>query len=186
MTLNLTADQRRALLSLARQSILAHLAHGPRPHLEGGTASERLGAFVSLHVHGDLRGCIGYPQADQPLGEVIARCAVSAASEDPRFPPLTLAELAVAVIEISVLGPVELVSDVNEIVVGRHGLILAQGYRKGLLLPQVATEHGWDRETFLGHTCLKAGLRRDAWMSGAQIFKFEAEVFAEPAEAMSS
>jgi len=178
-TSTLTAEERHAFLSLARQSILAHLRHGPRPHLEGGSASAHLGAFVSLHVHGDLRGCIGYPQADRPLGEVIARCAVSAASEDPRFPPLTLGELAAAHIEISVLGPIEPVTDVNEIAVGRHGLIVSQGYSKGLLLPQVATERGWDRETFLAHTCLKAGLRRDAWMSGAQIFKFEAEVFAE-------
>ncbi len=183
MTLSLTADERAQFLGLARQAILAHLTHGPRPHADGETASRHLGAFVSLHVDGELRGCIGYPQADQPLGEVIARCAVSAASEDPRFPPLTLTELAAAVIEISVLGPVEPVADVKEIVVGRHGLILAQGYRKGLLLPQVATEHGWDRETFLAHTCLKAGLRRDAWISGAQIFKFEAEVFAEAAVA---
>ncbi len=179
MTLSLTADERTQFLGLARQAILAHLTHGPRPHAEGDMAARHLGAFVSLHVEGELRGCIGYPQADQPLGDVIVRCAVSAASEDPRFPPVTLAELNAAVIEISVLGPVEPVANVNEIVVGRHGLILAQGYRKGLLLPQVATEHGWDRDTFLAHTCLKAGLRRDAWLSGAQIFKFEAEVFAE-------
>jgi len=177
------AEERRAFLSLARQSTLAHLTRGPRPHLEGGTASAHLGAFVSLHAHGDLRGCIGYLQTDRPLGEVIARCAVSAASEDPRFPPLTLEELTAVHIEISVLGPIEPVEDIGEIVVGRHGLIVSQGYCKGLLLPQVATEHGWDRETFLAHTCLKAGLKRDAWMSGAQIFKFEAEVFGEEAVA---
>lgn len=179
MPLTLTDQQRRALLNLARQSVLAHLTHGPRPHLDDPAASLHLGAFVSLHVRGELRGCIGYPPADRPLGEVIARCAVSAASEDPRFPPVTLQELAAANIEISVLGPIDVVRDVNEIVVGRHGLIIAQGYNKGLLLPQVATEHAWDRETFLAHTCLKAGLRRDAWMSGAEISKFEALVFAE-------
>lgn len=179
MTLTLTPEQRRDLLALARQAILAHLTHGPRPHVDAPIASLRLGAFVSLHVHGDLRGCIGYPPADRPLGEVIARCAVSAASEDPRFPSLTLDELPSAQIEISVLGPIEPVSDIDEIVVGRHGLIVAQGFNRGLLLPQVATEHGWDRETFLAHTCLKAGLRRDAWKSGAEISKFEAEVFAE-------
>ncbi len=181
MTLTLTSDERAAFLSLARQSIFAHLTHAPRPHVASGTASQHLGAFVSLHVNGELRGCIGYPHADQPLGDVIARCAVSAAREDPRFPPLTLSELAAAVIEISVLGPVEVVASLDDIVVGRHGLIVSQGYRKGLLLPQVATEHGWDRDTFLAHTCLKAGLPRDAWRSGAQILKFEAEVFAETA-----
>ncbi len=174
-----TAEQRRDFLALARQSILAHLTHGPRPRSAGTAAAAHLGAFVSLHVHGDLRGCIGYPPADRPLGEVIARCAVSAASEDPRFPSLTLDELASAQIEISVLGPIEPVQDISEIVVGRHGLIVSQGLSKGLLLPQVATERGWDRETFLGYTCLKAGLKRDAWMSGARIEKFEALVFAE-------
>jgi AmmeMemoRadiSam system protein A len=179
MTLTITPAERAAFLGLARQAIHAHLTHGPRPRLDAGTASARLGAFVSLHVHGDLRGCIGHPHADLPLGEVIVRCAVSAATEDPRFPPLTLGELQAANIEISVLGPIEAVSDVNEIEVGRHGLIVSEGYCKGLLLPQVATERGWDRGTFLGHTCLKAGLRRDAWMTGAQIFRFEAAVFAE-------
>jgi len=179
MTLNITPADRSAFLCLARQAIHGHLTHGSRPRLEGGIASERLGAFVSLHIRGELRGCIGHPYADLPLGEVIVRCAVSAASEDPRFPPLTLAELQAANIEISVLGPIEPVGDVEEIEVGRHGLIVADGYCKGLLLPQVATERGWDRETFLAHTCLKAGLRRDAWLTGAQLFRFEAEVFAE-------
>ena len=180
-TLTLTVDEQRQFLALARQAIVAHLTHGPRPHVDCAAAGARLGAFVSLHAHGDLRGCIGYPPADRPLGDVIARCAVSAATEDPRFPPVTLAELASAQIEISVLGPIEPVHDVSEIEVGRHGLIVSQGFNKGLLLPQVATERGWDRDTFLGYTCLKAGLDRDAWMSGARIEKFEALVFSEEA-----
>ncbi len=180
MKFTITPAERTAFLHLAREAIHAHLTHGPRPrHHAVGLAAEHLGAFVSLHVQGELRGCIGHPYADLPLGEVIARCAVSAASEDPRFPPLTLAELAAANIEISVLGPIESVKDVSEIEVGRHGLIVSEGYCRGLLLPQVASEHGWDRSTFLAHTCLKAGLRRDAWTTGAQIFRFEAEVFAE-------
>ncbi len=179
MRLSITPAERAAFLGLARQAIHAQLTHGPRPRLEGGTASAHLGAFVSLHVRGELRGCIGHPNADLPLGEVIVRCAVSAATEDPRFPPVTLGELHAANIEISVLGPIEPVTDVQQIQVGRHGLIVAEGYCRGLLLPQVATEHGWDRETFLIHTCRKAGLRPDAWMTGAHISKFEAEVFAE-------
>ncbi len=174
-----TAEERQALLALAREAILAHLTHAPRPHLEGGVASERLGAFVSLHVAGDLRGCIGNLQSDRPLGQVIAGCAVSAASEDPRFAPLRVEELPDVQIEISILGPIERVQDVGEIEVGRHGLIVADGFYKGLLLPQVASEHGWDRDTFLSHTCLKAGLKRDAWKAGAQIFRFEAQVFSE-------
>ncbi len=177
--IDLSEDDKRALLALARQAILAHLTHGPRPQLETGLASSHLGAFVSLHVAGDLRGCIGYIQSDTPLGRVVARCAVSAAADDPRFPPLTLDELNAAQIEISVLGPIQPVHDFDEIVVGRHGLIASQGYSKGLLLPQVATEYGWDRNTFLSHTCLKAGLRPDAWRTGAQISKFEAVVFGE-------
>ena len=124
----LTAEQRQELLALARQAILAHMTHGPAPRPESAIAAARHGAFVSLHVRGDLRGCIGYPQGDQPLGQVIARCAVSAATADLRFAPLTLNELSAAQIEISVLGPIEPVTDVSDIVVGRHGLIVAQGY----------------------------------------------------------
>jgi AmmeMemoRadiSam system protein A len=183
ITLSLTAEERRALLQLARNAILAHLTRGPAPTIGTGAAASRLGAFVSIHVRGELRGCIGCPQPDRTLGETVARCAVSAASEDPRFPPLMLSELPDAQIEISVLGPIEPVKDpASEIVVGRHGLIVSRGYCKGLLLPQVATEHDWDRETFLSHTCLKAGLRPDAWRTGARISRFEAEVFAEQAE----
>lgn len=175
----LSEDDRRALLTLAREAILAHLTHSPRPHLDIPAAAVHRGAFVSLHVAGELRGCIGYPPGDQPLGQVVARCAVSAASADPRFPSLTLDELTATQIEISVLGPIEPVRSIDEIVVGRHGLIVGLGFARGLLLPQVATEHGWDRETFLAFTCQKAGLRTDAWKTGAEISRFEAEVFAE-------
>jgi len=175
----LTTDDRRALLSLARQAIAAHLTHGPAPVPPAGITIAGFGAFVSLHVGGDLRGCIGHPQSDRPLVEVVPRCAVAAASQDPRFSPVTLADLAAAHLEISVLGPIQPVTSVEDIEVGRHGLIVSQGYSKGLLLPQVATEYGWDRETFLDHTCLKAGLRREAWRSGAQIQRFEADVFSE-------
>jgi AmmeMemoRadiSam system protein A len=161
-----TVEERQALLTLAREAIVAHLTYGARPHLEGGAASAKLGAFVSLHVANELRGCIGYLQSDRSLGEVVARCAVSAAAEDPRFPPLRIDEIGDVHIEISILGPIEPVHDVQEIEVGRHGLIVADGFCKG-------------REMFLAHTCLKAGLKRDAWKSGAQIFRFEAEVFAE-------
>ena len=138
------------------------------------------GAFVSLHIRGDLRGCIGYPWGDRPLREVVAQCAVQAATQDPRFPPLSAEELSEIDIEISVLGGIEVVSDISEIHLGRHGLIAEQGHRRGLLLPQVATEHRWDLDTFLSHTCQKAGLSPDAWRRGARLFRFEAEVFGEP------
>ena len=179
----LTTAERLDLLRLARQTIASHLS-GARPPGAVQLVDPRAhsGAFVTLHAHHDLRGCIGYPGSAQPLDEVVARCAVSAATEDPRFPPLSAGELPDVEIEISVLTPMAPVDDVREIEVGRDGLVVQDGGRRGLLLPQVATERGWDRETFLSHTCLKAGLRSDAWRSGAKIFRFQAEVFSERSE----
>jgi AmmeMemoRadiSam system protein A len=176
----LTHDERRSLLRLAREVLEHYLAGAPAPapvRLED--ASRHSGAFVTLHVGGELRGCIGYPGSPDPLDQVVTRCAIAAATEDPRFPPLEAGELRQASIEISVLTPLVPVADVSEIEVGRDGLVMEQGYRRGLLLPQVATEYRWDRDTFLSHTCLKAGLPAHAWKSGARIFKFQAEVFAE-------
>jgi len=178
----LSDDDRRELLRLARAAIRERLTGGPAPPKPRlANPALRAGAFVSVHLLGHLRGCIGHVSRDRLLTDVVADCAVAAATEDPRFPPLGPEELAHAHLEISVLGPITAVSDVAEIEVGRHGLIVEQGYRRGLLLPQVATEHAWGRDTFLAHTCLKAGLRADAWKSGAEIRKFEAEVFGEPA-----
>jgi len=141
----------------------------------------RAGAFVTLRVNGALRGCIGYPEPQLPLIEVVERCAVSAAISDPRFPPVTVFEWSSVYLEISVLGPIELVCDVSEIDVGHHGLVVELGRRRGLLLPQVATEWNWDATEFAAQTCVKAGLPRDAWQKGATLFKFEAEVFGESA-----
>jgi len=140
------------------------------------------GAFVTLRINGHLRGCIGYPEPDQPLLAVVERCAVSAALSDPRFPPLTAAEWDEAELELSVLGPIEPVVDLAEVVVGRHGLIVESGRRRGLLLPQVAVEWKWDAAEFAAQTCIKAGLPRDACQNGAALFKFEAEVFGEHTE----
>ncbi|RPJ83456.1 MAG: AmmeMemoRadiSam system protein A, partial [Acidobacteria bacterium] len=122
---------------------------------------------------------IGYPRGDRSLAEVVRHCAISAALDDPRFYPLAADELPCVTIEISVLGPIEPVNDVSQIEVGRDGLILSSGSSRGLLLPQVAAEHGWTREVFLSQTCLKAGLSPDAWRRGASIARFEAEVFGE-------
>lgn len=176
----LSAAERQAVL-LAARSAVADAASGRSPAalpLEGVFA-RRAGAFVSLHRGGELRGCIGHIGADEPLGTVIGRCAVAAATEDPRFAPVRPEEVPGLDVEVSVLGPIEPVGDVREIDVGRHGLIVEQQWHRGLLLPQVAMEHGWDRETFLDHTCVKAGLPRDAWRHGARILRFEAEVFGE-------
>ncbi len=175
----LSEADRAALLRLARETIAAHLTGGAppaRPTLADPHA--HAGAFVTLTVRGDLRGCIGYPGATTPLDDVVAQCAIAAATEDPRFPPVDAGELSHLEVEISVLTPIEPVADVSEIEVGRDGLVAQDGFRRGLLLPQVATEHHWDRETFLAHTCLKAGLRPDAWRTGAKMFRFRAEVFS--------
>lgn len=175
-----TDADRQLLLGIARDAISAHL-HGaacPPVPAQGG-AAEPGGAFVTLRNKGALRGCIGHVERDEPIGGVVARCAVAAATADPRFSPLTAAELAAITIELSLLGPLERVADVGEIEVGRHGLVVEMGSRRGLLLPQVATEWRWDREVFLEQTCHKAGLPREAWKGGAKIWRFEAEVFAE-------
>jgi AmmeMemoRadiSam system protein A len=135
---------------------------------------------VTLHKHGRLRGCIGYIQALKPLRQAVAEMAVQAALHDPRFPPVTSDELPELHIEISVLSPLEAVADVSEIEVGTHGLVIEDGRSRGLLLPQVPVEYGWDRDTFLEHTCAKAGLPPDRWKAqGVTITKFTAEVFGE-------
>ena len=182
MAAELSTGDRRRLLGVARRAIADALAgRPPGPEEADGVFGRRSGAFVSLHRHGDLRGCIGHPDGDQPLGGVVARCAVAAATEDPRFPALRPDELDQCVIEISVLGPLSPVADIADITVGRHGLIIGQGRRRGLLLPQVAVEYAWDRDTFLARTCGKAGLPPDAWKHGASIVMFEAEVFDDAA-----
>ena len=138
---------------------------------------------MTLRMNGVLRGCIGYPEPQLPLIDVVERCAVSAALTDPRFLPLTPSELTRVDLEISVLGPMEIVGNISEVVIGRHGLVVEFGRRRGLLLPQVATEWEWDAREFASETCVKAGLPRDAWQKGARLFRFEAEVFGEDPEA---
>ena len=180
----LTPEQRNQLLSIARRSIEAVLA-GHRPDLGGVSLDPVLtrpsGAFVTLHeAGGELRGCIGSIQAVAPLFQAVSSSAINAAFRDPRFFPVTPEELPALHIEISVMSPIVPVASVEEIEVGRDGLIIARGSRAGLLLPQVATEYGWDRETFLRHTCIKAGLPPDSWRSPeVRIERFSAEVFGE-------
>jgi AmmeMemoRadiSam system protein A len=173
------ADRQR-LLSIARLALTAHVTGAPMPEEDAHDVLLRpAGAFVSLHLRGDLRGCIGHVEASEPLGRVVARCAVQAGTSDPRFPAVTPAELADIDIEISIIGPLESISTLDQIEIGRHGLVVELGWRRGLLLPQVATEWKWNRETFLAQTCHKAGLPLDAWKTGALIWRFDAEVFGE-------
>jgi AmmeMemoRadiSam system protein A len=167
-------------LSIARLALTAHVTGAPMPENESHDVLLRpAGAFVSLHLRGELRGCIGHIEASEPLARVVARCAVAAGTSDPRFPAVTPAELADIDVEISILGPLESISTLEHIEIGRHGLLVELGSRRGLLLPQVATEWRWNREKFLAETCHKAGLPFDAWKTGALIWRFDAEVFGE-------
>ena len=181
MSAPLTEDEQRTCLRLARQAIEHFFKTGDllRPPVKPGPLKEKRGAFVTLNVDGDLRGCIGYPLPVKPLDETIVEMAVAAASRDTRFEPLEPGEMDRLRIDISVLGLPEPVQDPREVEVGRHGIIISKGYDKGLLLPQVPVEHGWDRETFLRHGCLKAGLSPDDWKKGARIEVFTAQVFSE-------
>ena len=172
--------ERQRLLRIARDALAAHVA-GMRltgPELTG-VAAQRAGAFVTLRADERLRGCIGHVEADEPLGVVVARSAVAAGSEDPRFPRVTAAELPRLRIEISILSQLEPVARLADIEIGIDGLVVELGGHRGLLLPQVAAEWRWDRETFVAETCRKAGLAGDAWQKGAKIWKFQAEVFGE-------
>lgn len=177
-------SQRKQILELARKAI-GHL-------LDTGAAIEPpsdpflqapSGAFVTLKIDGDLRGCIGFTEPKFPLGQTIVRCSGLAAFNDSRFPPLQKHELERVVIDVSVLSEFREIKAVEEIVAGTHGLFVTSGMNRGLLLPQVATEYGWDRETFLERTCRKAGLPADAWKTpGVKIEIFTAEVFGEDDE----
>ena len=171
-------SDRAALLRIARDAIVAHVRREPAPLPQiAESLSWPAGAFVTLHRRGALRGCIGRLEADQPVARVVAHCAVAACSQDPRFLPVTAEELHDLDIELSILGPIEPVAHLEEIEVGRHGVIIERGVHRGLLLPQVAVEWKWDRTKFVEETCRKAGLPRDAWHAGAAMSKFEAEVF---------
>jgi AmmeMemoRadiSam system protein A len=178
---SLSNQDKSALLKIARQSLVETIVNGRRwqPDAPVGILAERRGGFVTLHVRGKLRGCVGQVEANKSLAETVGRCAISAAREDDRFNPVQPDEVAQLEIEISVLSSPKAIAP-NEIVVGKHGLIVERGPFRGLLLPQVATERNWSAEKFLSETCLKAGLPADAWKSAeTRIFGFTAEVFSE-------
>jgi AmmeMemoRadiSam system protein A len=183
----LPAEQKR-LLGTARNAVERWLEQGPGGRDGTEAPSEALplsakrGAFVTLRVDGELRGCIGYIQPTRPLAEVISQCARMAASEDLRFTPLQAEELPRLHIEISVLSSPRPLPSPEDVDIGRHGLIVEQGASRGLLLPQVAVEHEMEREEFLEHTCLKAGLSPGSWKEPeTKIETFTAQVFGEAA-----
>ena len=144
------------------------------------TLPEASGVFVTIKRRGALRGCLGTLDNRDGLAEEVARCAADSASQDPRFPAVAADELPELQLELSVLGPLERIEpSPAAFTVGLHGLVIEQGSRKGLLLPQVATEWGWTPEQFLRQTCVKAGLPADAWQHGATVYRFSAEVFGD-------
>ncbi|RKY64397.1 MAG: hypothetical protein DRQ02_11505 [Candidatus Latescibacterota bacterium] len=182
VNLGLSQEDRQQLLRLARRAIEYSLegAEPPEFRPRSQALNEKRGAFVTLTKLGRLRGCIGYVEAHRPLFQTVKEAAISAALHDPRFPPVSKEEMKDVRIEISVLTPPRRTKEIDEIKIGRDGIILKRGYNQGLLLPQVATEYGWDLLTFLEHTCYKAGLPKDAWQDReTEIWTFSAEVFGE-------
>ena len=177
----LNKNQQEFLLQLARRAIQHYLEKGENLKIETEDQMllEKRGAFVTLKKNDELRGCIGYPLPYKTLYETIIDVAVSAATQDFRFEPLTLEELPEMKIEISVLTLPEPIKDVKEIELGKHGIIVSKGSSKGLLLPQVPVEWDWDLETYLEHGCLKAGIAEDEWKKEAKIEVFSAQVFSE-------
>lgn len=174
-----SAEERSFLLGLAHQAIVSALERRELPPAEFTShLSEPRGVFTTLYHADRLRGCVGYPAAVLPLYQTVIETARASAFEDPRFAPVTLDEARGLRVSISVLSaPIAIRPEQVEI--GRHGLLVSQGAKRGLLLPQVAVEHGWDQATFLEQTCRKAGLPPDAWRNGAKIEAFTAEVFGD-------
>jgi AmmeMemoRadiSam system protein A len=176
----LSAEQRSVLLDLARSSIRSQVAGSAPLSPCAIDLPEASGVFVTIKRRGQLRGCLGTLQNRAGLAAEVVRCAADSASEDPRFPPVSFEELPEVAVEISVLGPLEPIeARPGAFEIGVHGLVVEQGFRRGLLLPQVATEWGWDGEQFLRQTCVKAGLPPDAWRHGARVYRFAAEVFGD-------
>jgi hypothetical protein len=178
---SLSGEEKERLIELARSSITQSAKgeplrelHPVPPRLE-----EKRGCFVTIKKYGKLRGCIGYILSLKPLYQAVSELAVAAALSDPRFSPVKEEELSLISIEISVLSPLKKIENPKEIIVGKHGLYIVKGNYSGLLLPQVATEYNMDRITFLEHTSRKAGLEKDAWREGCEIYVFDAEVFGE-------
>jgi len=178
-TAEFSENERTLLLTIAHQSIESALndrqlsLRVPSDHL-----AQRRGVFTTLYLHDQLRGCVGYFEPVKPLYVTVVETARAAAFDDTRFLPVTGDEAAELKVALSVLSPLRTIRP-EEIEIGVHGLVLTQGLYRGLLLPQVALEHGWDRVTFLQQTCRKAGLSLDAWRHGASLHAFTAEVFGE-------
>ncbi len=176
-----TTEERKELLKIARDAIEHYLRTGEKiyPEVKNEKFKENRGVFVTLHVNGKLRGCIGYPLPYKPLYEAVVDNAIYAATEDWRFEPIKLEEMKDLNIEISVLTIPRRIENYSDIEIGKHGIIVSKGGNRGLLLPQVPVEQGWGLEEYLSNGCLKAGLSPDEWKRGVEIEVFEAEIFKE-------
>jgi AmmeMemoRadiSam system protein A len=176
---SLSEKEKKELLQLAYTTIRKYVRENKFPEYkpEGSPLLQNRGAFVTITKHGLLRGCIGFIEPMMPLYQAVMEAAVYAACRDSRFRPVAVDELDSLNVEISVLTPLQIISDPQLVTVGKHGLVIEMDGKRGLLLPQVATENKWDPITFLEQTCLKAGLPKNAWKSGAKIYVFEAIVF---------
>lgn len=177
----LTSEEQIELLKIARDTIVEYVTTGKMPVVAPTAPGLQLhsGCFVTIKSQGSLRGCIGNFVSEQPLWHLVQEMAVSAATRDPRFYPMKVADLAAFTLDISVLSPLVKAASVDEIQVGVHGIYIVKGSYRGVLLPQVATEYGWTRDQFLQNTCVKAGLPPDAWLGVCDIFIFSAQVFGE-------
>ena len=176
----LSKEEKNLLLEIAKAGIETRLKRQlvHPPQFDSGALTEKRGVFVSLHKRGRLRGCIGCIEGKQPISFTVHEMAGAAAFDDPRFPPLKPEELEEVDIEISVLSPLKEVNSPEEIEIGFHGLYIVNGYYRGLLLPQVAVDYGWDRKMFLEETCHKAGLPAHAWKDkNTKIYVFSADIF---------
>lgn len=179
MDIELSEQDRDNLKTIARETLTARLEHrSPVYPKHSRTLEKRYGIFVTIKVHGQLRGCIGRMSSNQPLIETVKDMALAAGFEDPRFPPLSHNELPLLDIEITILGPLEPLSSPDNFTLGIHGLFIASHGRSGVLLPQVAVEYGWNKTEFLQHVCLKAGLQPEIWKSpDTNLYRFEGIVF---------
>ncbi len=177
----LTGEEQQELLKIARKTIIDYVTSRTMPTLASTAPGLNLhsGCFVTVKKKGELRGCIGNFVSEQPLYLLVQEMAVSAATRDPRFYPMKEPDLADFTLDISVLSPLVKAASTEEIQVGQHGIYIIKGSHRGVLLPQVAIEYGWNRDQFLQHTCVKAGLPQDAWQGECDIYLFTAQVFGD-------
>jgi AmmeMemoRadiSam system protein A len=178
---HLSTTEENLLLKIARESINNYVSKVSKPPIEASCENllAQQGCFVTIKHKGRLRGCLGQFTSDKPLCQLIQEMAIAAATRDPRFYPMENEDLQNFELEISVLSPLQKIESIDEIEVGIHGLYIEKNFYRGVLLPQVASEYGWDRDTFLSQTCLKAGLDKDDWKEDAEIFIFTAQVFGD-------